>query len=385
MQSTENCRSAKSMWRRLRVVLRSFWQRNQLSYGILDKYVGKSMVLTVLVIALCLTLFTGLVTFIDSMRYIGRGSIGFWFVCEYVLLLAPGFIVTFFPVSILIGGVIALGNMARNSEIVVLQSLGLSRTNIAVSALKSLLPLILVVMALGEYVAPPMEQYAEYRYSVLSSNGAMSVSKSGVWLKEGQSFIGIRFTLSDGTLREIVRYDVDEQKGLQAVRRAESARYENGEWVMNKVVVSEFSPAQVNTSHYDTQYWKLNFTPDRIDVMGNSGSYLTMAGLKDYINYLKSNEQDASRYQLELYTKYMQPLIMVVMLFLALSTVFGPLRSMTMGTRILAGITLGFGYYVLNQIVAPFSLVYGIPPLIGSSMATVVFGCIAFYLLRRRA
>ena len=80
----------------------------------------------------------------------------------------------------------------------------------------------------------------------------------------------------------------------------------------------------------------------------------------------------------------MQPVIMIVMLFLALSTVFGPLRSMNMGARILAGITLGFGYYVLNQIVAPLSLVYGMPPLLGASLASIVFGMLAVYLLRRK-
>ena len=74
---------------------------------------------------------------------------------------------------------------------------------------------------------------------------------------------------------------------------------------------------------------------------------------------------------------------MIVMLLLALSTVFGPLRSINMGTRILAGIALGFGYYVLNQIVAPFSLVYGIYPIFGASFATVIFSFLAVYLLRR--
>lgn len=76
---------------------------------------------------------------------------------------------------------------------------------------------------------------------------------------------------------------------------------------------------------------------------------------------------------------------MLVMLLLALSTIFGPLRSMNMSSRILSGIALGFGYYVLNQIVAPFSLVYGVPPIIGASFATMVFAALAIYLLRRKS
>lgn len=76
---------------------------------------------------------------------------------------------------------------------------------------------------------------------------------------------------------------------------------------------------------------------------------------------------------------------MLVMLLLALSTIFGPLRSMNMGTRILSGIALGFGYYVLNQIVAPFSIVYGVPPILGATFATAVFLALAIYLLKRKS
>ncbi|MDY6321578.1 MAG: LPS export ABC transporter permease LptG [Succinivibrio sp.] len=352
-------------------------------YGILDRYIGKNIVVMVCLVAVCLTVFTGIITFIDKMRYIGRGDIDFLFVCKYVALLVPGFFVTFFPVAILIGGVIGLGGMARASEIVVLQSLGLSRINISVSCVKSLLPLMALVMAIGEYVVPPMQQYAENQYSVYASKGKMSVSKSGIWLKESNSFIGIQVMLTDGTLVNVHRYDVQGDR-LVAHSHAQSATYHNGMWQMKNVVTVHFGE-RIETERKAQEIWNLSLNPERIDVIGNTGNNLTIKGLYDYIDYTEKNGGDSASYRLELYGKLMQPVIMIVMLFLALSTVFGPLRSMSMGTRILSGITLGFGYYVLNQVVAPFSLVYGIPPLIGASMASAVFGVLAVWLLRRRA
>ena len=77
-------------------------------YGILDRYVGKNIIMAVLLVAVCMTLFAGLITFIDALRYIGRGSIDFLFVVKYVMHKIPGICVTFFPVSILIGGVVGL-------------------------------------------------------------------------------------------------------------------------------------------------------------------------------------------------------------------------------------------------------------------------------------
>lgn len=351
-------------------------------YAILDRYTGKNVVVMVIMVAVCLTAFTGIITFIDKMRYIGRGSIDFWFVCRYVLFLTPGFLVTFFPVAVLIGGVIGLGNMARGSEIVILQSIGLSRLHIAGSCIKALIPLIALVMAIGEFVVPPLQQYAETQYSIYASSGKMSVTKSGIWLKEGKSFIGIRDMLADGTLLEIHRFNTDGVR-LLSESTAQRGVYRNGEWIMSNVLTRSFGD-DIAIKAVPQEKWKLSLNPERIDVIGNTGNQLTIKGLIDYISYIEHNGQDSSSYRLELYDKLMQPVIMIVMLMLALSTVFGQLRSISMGTRILSGIALGFGYYVVNQVVAPFSLVYGAPPLLGASLASLIFGGLAVYLLRRK-
>ena len=355
-----------------------------MKFGILDRYIGKNVFLTILLVTVFLTLLTALITFVDQMRYIGRGSVDFMFLLSHVALEIPGIVVLFFPVAVLLGGVIALGNLARTSELIVMQSIGISRTGIVFSALKTVIPLIIVIVCLGEFVVPRVEQYAENRLNLASSNGNLSVTHDGLWLREGNSFIGIRYTMSDGSLLDIVRYEV-EGKELKVFSKAKSGVYTNGQWEMRGVKRTEFLGDRVVNTVLPVEKWKLNLTPDRVEIVGVKGYNLTASGLIDYINYLEENNQDAASYKLELYNKFMAPFTMIVMLLLAASTVFGPLRSMTMGARVLAGITLGFGFYLTNQIGAPFSLVYGIPPLIGASFPTLVFLFIAIMLLRRKA
>ena len=67
-------------------------------YGILDRYVGKTVVFSVILISICLTLFAALINLIDVIRYIGRGTIDFFFILQYVCYKVPGIFVTFFPV-----------------------------------------------------------------------------------------------------------------------------------------------------------------------------------------------------------------------------------------------------------------------------------------------
>ena len=296
----------------------------------------------------------------------------------------PGICVTFFPVSILIGGVVGLGLMARNSEIIILQSIGLSKLNIGVSCVKSIIPLIIVILCIGEFVTPRLEKIAEENFDKASMNVGVSLTTNGTWIKEGNNYIGILGIVNGNMLMGVVRYEVDDNK-LKSYSHARIGKYENDQWVMydvNKVTLTDAGTVHENIAK---QVWQIGINLKRIEVLSEVSENLSVFQLYDYINYIEHNGVDSSRYRLALYNKFMSPMVMLVMLLLALSTIFGPLRSMNMGARILSGISLGFGYYVLNQIVAPFSIVYGVPPIVGASFATVIFAGFAVYLLNRKS
>jgi lipopolysaccharide export system permease protein len=72
------------------------------------------------------------------------------------------------------------------------------------------------------------------------------------------------------------------------------------------------------------------------------------------------------------------------MMLMALSFVFGPLRSVTMGARILSGVVAGFTFYISSEFFGPLSLVYGISPMFGAIGPSLVFLAIATLLLRRK-
>lgn len=81
---------------------------------------------------------------------------------------------------------------------------------------------------------------------------------------------------------------------------------------------------------------------------------LSISGLHNYVKYLKSSGQ-IRRYQLNMWSKIFQPLSVAVMMLMALSFIFGPLRSVPMGVRVVTGISFGFIFYVLDQIFGPLT------------------------------
>lgn len=78
----------------------------------------------------------------------------------YTLLSVPKDVQIFFPMAALLGALLGLGMLAQRSELVVMQASGFTRMQVALSVMKTAIPLVLLTMAIGEWVAPQGEQMA---------------------------------------------------------------------------------------------------------------------------------------------------------------------------------------------------------------------------------
>ncbi|RLR18077.1 LptF/LptG family permease, partial [Sodalis-like symbiont of Bactericera trigonica] len=78
------------------------------------------------------------------------------------------------------------------------------------------------------------------------------------------------------------------------------------------------------------------------------------------------------------------PFSVAVMMLMALSFIFGPLRSVPMGGRVVTGISFGFLFYVLDQIFGPLSLVYNMLPVFGALLPSMAFLIISIVMLLLR-
>ena len=70
---------------------------------------------------------------------------------------------------------------------------------------------------------------------------------------------------------------------------------------------------------------------------------------------------------------------------MALSLSLGRRRSVSMGVRVVTGISFGFIFYVLDQIFGPLTLVYGIPPIIGALLPSASFFLLSLWLMMRKS
>lgn len=354
-------------------------------FKILDLYIGRTIIATSALTLSTLVGLSAIIKYVEQLRKVGDGTYDLWKALVYVLLSMPRDIEMFFPMAVLLGALIGLGMLASSSELVVMQAAGFSKLDIGLSVLKTAVPLMIVVTLLGQWGAPEAQKAARELRALWTSGGNMLSVQRGVWAKDGNDFIYIGRVHEQKELFGVNIWEFDEQDNLKTSTFAETAKFdENQNWVLEDVTVTTLSTTQQSNETFKQLLWQTTLTPDKLAVVTVKPEELALSGVYDYVSYLKASKQDASRYELAFWRKALQPVSIAVMMLLALSFVFGPLRSVTMGARVLSGVIFGFGFYISNEVFGPLSIVYRLHPIVGALGPSLVFLFITLYLLRRK-
>lgn len=354
-------------------------------FKILDLYIGRTIISTTALVLVTFVGLSGIIKYVEQLRKVGRGTYDLLQALYFVLLSIPRDIEMFFPMAALLGALIGLGMLAASSELVVMQAAGFSKLDIGLSVLKTAVPLMIIVTLLGQWGAPQAQKMARDLRAVSISGGNIVSTRSGVWARDANDFIFIA-KIDDERLYGMNMWRFDQNKELQSTIFAEKVDYEgNNTWTMSDVQITSFEDdVQITKDSLPSYSWETSLAPDKLAIVTVKPEELSLSGLYDYVSYLEASEQDASRYELAFWRKVTQPISIAVMMLMALSFIFGPLRSVTMGARILSGVIAGFTFYISSEFFGPVSLVYQIPPVFGAVAPSIVFFGIAVMLLRRK-
>ncbi|WP_216782637.1 LPS export ABC transporter permease LptG [Candidatus Profftia tarda] len=353
---------------------------------VLDRYIGRNIFTTIMVTLFILVSLSGIIKFIDQLRKVGQGNYSVFGAGIYALLSVPKDIEVFFPMAALLGALLSLGMLAQHSELVVMQAAGYARLQIAYSVMKTAIPLVIIVMAIGEWIAPEGEQAARNYRTQQMYSGSLLSTQHGLWAKDGTDFIFIQHVKGENNIQGVSIYSFDREHHLRKFLHATSAHFEEHQWKLSQVEESDLIDSKrIVVLHKLNDFWQTSLTPDKLGVVAMNPDALSINGLYNYVKYLKKNGQESSRYQLNMWSKIFTPLSVAVMLLIVLSFIFGPLRSVSMSVRTLTGLSFGFLFYVLDHTLGSLCLVYSVPPILGALLPSILFLLISIYILMKRS
>ncbi len=359
--------------------------------GVLDRYLIRTVVLGGLTSAAAFALLILVFGAIDELPKTGA-NYSFWQALSFVVLTMPGYLYDFYPVAVLVGGLLALGGLAAHAELTVMRTAGMSILRLARPVLIAGVILAALGMAMGETIGAWGQEKANQMRAQAQDQGVSVNLKSGLWLRDGNRFINVRQALVGGRLNEVRVYTLNAQGLPESMLFAQYATSEGGDrWQLHQVEQSTLEPTisggRVVATHRAVLADVPLFSQAVLRVAVLNPHHMNIVQLLRYVRYLQSNQLDATSYQAALWGRVFAPVSVLVLLFMTLPFVFAPQRGGGAGRWLFIGILIGVVYLTLVQIVSAFAPVYGAGrawvPFVSAMMPPAVFTGLGYWAMRR--
>jgi lipopolysaccharide export system permease protein len=360
---------------------------------IFKRYFWQETSINILMIMLGLLAMFSFFDLIQELDSLGQGNYGISQMLVFVLLSIPGHIYDVVPVAVLVGMMYSLGTLARNSELVVMRVSGLSLFNIALILLKVGLLFTILTFLVGELITPISEKMAQ-RLRVKATDSVIAQDfRSGMWVKDGKSFVNVETVLPDASLLNVHIYEFDENFKLRSISVAKKGNYEDERWALSEVTQTKFNTfKKVEKNNIQTQFfskanWKSLIRPELLNVLLVAPEKMSVWNLYAFIQHLQNNKQKTTRYDVALWSKMTYPLACMVMVILALPFGFIQQRSGGTSAKLFIGVVLGVAYQILNRVFIHLGVLNDWPPLMSAITPTIIFlmaGLSMLFVIERR-
>ncbi len=351
--------------------------------GILDRYIARVVLAATLMALFVVVGLDTFFSFVGEVADIGKGNYQAAQALQYIALTIPRRIHELFPMAALLGSLMGLGMLASNSELIAMRAAGYSIVRVIRAVLQVGVLMLLGTTLLGEFVAPGMEQQGQALREMALNNRITFQSSNGYWLRDGRQFIHIRQMQGSAVLEGVTTYDVGKDHRLEEVLYIPSARNQGDSWILEGARQSRFTDNGVVTEYRPQSVRDSLLAAEILDVVVLEPDSMSARELYRYVAYLTANGLESGRYRLALWIKLTAPLAGLVMLFLSVPFVFGSLRSVGAGQRLLVGVMVGIGFQLLTQTLSHLGLVYGVNPMISALTPVLLFLVLGMAALRR--
>jgi len=326
----------------------------------------------------------GLFIFIGQQDDIGVGNYSALDAIVFVLLNLPEQAWALLPVSALIGSLMGLGSLARGSEITVIRATGVSTWRIAVSALMAAALLIVLEIALGEFIAPHLQLAAKQKKAFSKFSDVTFGSGSGAWVKDGNLIISTAKQSGERQFGGMMVFELSPDHRLQAIGHADRATSgtESG-WMLRGYAESRFTKDRVVTQPVGQRMLQSRVSAEFLGLAVSNPNDLETMSLYRLIRYYQQNSLDARPYVFAFWSRIARTVGIAFAVLLAVPFVLGSLRSAGAGARTMVGMIVGAVLFLLQRLIESGTLVFDLNPVVLAWLPTTLLAIFSITMLAR--
>jgi LPS export ABC transporter permease LptG len=328
--------------------------------------------------------------FIDNVERVFRGTATWAMLGNYLWYATPQNIYYVLPLAVLMGALVTIGVLTKNSELVVMKACGISLYRVAMPMLAGALLVGGVLFGLEESVLGPSNRQAEALRHVMrgGSLDTFDVLRRG-WMVGSRGEIYNYSYFDPGAQRlqglSIFRFDPGmqriEQRTFAEVATFAGAGEDGDQWRMERGWTRQFDERGDVQSLQSFDSTQAAIEP--VSYFGTEqpdSTFMSYTQLRRYVAQLEASGFDVSGLQVALARKISFPFVAVVMTLIAVPF------AVTTGRRgamygIGVGIVLAITYWVTISVFAAFGTAGLMAPMLAAWAPNLLFGAGAGYLL----
>jgi lipopolysaccharide export system permease protein len=331
---------------------------------IVDRYIMQRFLAGVLPVMILLLALFSFLALAEELEDVGRGGFTMPDALMVVFLTTPKRIVELLPVTALLGGLLGLGAMANDRELIAIRTSGLSKRRIAQTVMVLAILLGGFITVLQFSVVPGFEREAAHLRGKSLQDMDDEAGKNGAfWTRHKSYFIHVDEVQFDRTLVDVEIYATDEQGRLTQLIQTSSADYAgDGAWLLSDVLQSEFENAQVKETLETSMLWQDLLSEEQASVLMLPLEALAPNDLVSTIINLKRNQLDTHEYEIVLWQQVSLLPGLLAMALLSLPFLLGSVRSVSASQRVMIGGLIGIGFYLVQQMSGHLAGILGLHP-----------------------
>ncbi len=357
-------------------------------FKIIDKYIIKKFLTTFFFVMLIFTMISIVIDLSNNIEdFIEEDVTIFQIAFEYYLnwmLWINGLLV---PLYALISVIFFTSRMAYNSEIISILNAGVSFRRLMVPYLIAG-GFIMFLHLSGNHYFIPLGNKIHYDFQheyIWKHNDKGKTSDVHLFIGSETTAYIKHYRKQDSTAREI---KIQQYKDNQLVYllKARVAEWQGppDKWKLKDYEVRTFDGINetIDIGKNEEIDTTINITPSDFVEYVNQQEMMTTSRL---MNYIESQENrgvsNTKKYRVELHRRTAEPFTVLILTIIGMTIAARKVRG-GIGLHLALGVGLGASYIFLSKFSATFATNESLPPIIGVWFPNIVFGLIAWYLIR---
>jgi lipopolysaccharide export system permease protein len=360
--------------------------------NVMDRYISTNFLGGCIPVLLLLLSLFSFLALSEELEDVGDGSYELLDALMVVVYRLPALTVDLLPVTVLLGGLLGLGALANNLELIALRAAAVSPLRISRPIIGLSLALIGVVLLLQNLVIP----HAEYNASQLRAKTLIEQDRVGFeedsasdennefWTRNAGQFIRFGHVRPDRSLAGVEIYQFDADGTLERLLQTPTAELlHDNTWLLYEVQDTRMEESHSQTQFEDTLFWEALLSENQTRTLITPASSLAPIDLWRSIARLEKNNMNSESQRIIFWTQVSIPIGVLGMALLALPFLVGSTRSVSVGQRIALGGLIGITYYLVQQISGHLAGIMHWNVVLVVLAPSLVVLCIAALLLSR--